>query len=193
MNLTNEYWQNRYEQGQTQWDAGAITTPLKEYIDQLRDIHQRILIPGAGNGYEAEYLFGLGYENVFVLDIARAPLENVQQRMPDFPSDQLIEEDFFSHQGPYDLILEQTFYCAIDPGRRDDYVVQAHKLLRPGGKLVGLLWDAPMFSDRPPYGGSLEEYQERFGPFFEIDILEKCYNSIPPRAGTEAFVKFIRK
>ena len=51
-----EYWINRYKEERTGWDIGYPSTPLKEYIDQLQDKNLRILIPGAGNGYEAEYL-----------------------------------------------------------------------------------------------------------------------------------------
>ena len=26
------YWEERYQKGETGWDAGKITTPIKEYI-----------------------------------------------------------------------------------------------------------------------------------------------------------------
>ncbi len=54
MNLDERYWQKRYEQNLTQWDAGAITPPLKDYADQIRDRQTKILIPGCGQAYEAE-------------------------------------------------------------------------------------------------------------------------------------------
>ena len=49
------YWEERYQKGETGWDAGKITTPIKEYIDQLTNKNLKILIPGAGNGYEFDY------------------------------------------------------------------------------------------------------------------------------------------
>jgi thiopurine S-methyltransferase len=61
-------------------------------------------------------------------------------------------------------------------------------LLRPGGKLAGVLFDIPLYADRPPYGGSKELYVSVFKPYFRFITFEKCYNSIPPRAGNELFM-----
>ena len=49
MNKFNkEFWTKRYQDNEAGWDLGTISTPLKEYIDQLTDKNLRILIPGAG-------------------------------------------------------------------------------------------------------------------------------------------------
>ena len=141
MQLSSEYWNTRYIENDFGWDAGDITTPLKTHFDQLKDKSIKILIPGAGNSYEAEYLFNNGFKNVFVLDFAEAPLKNIKERCKDFPSEQLIQNDFFKHSEQYDLIIEQTFFCAIDPKLRADYAKHMHALLKPKGKLVGVLFD----------------------------------------------------
>ncbi|GAL72269.1 hypothetical protein [Jejuia pallidilutea] len=109
------YWSKRYQQHNTGWDIGVPSTPLKTYIDQLENKNLKILIPGAGNSYEAEYLFKNGFKNTYVLDIANAPLIAFQKRVPHFPSEQIIKGDFFKHKGIYDLVLEQTFFCSFPP------------------------------------------------------------------------------
>ncbi len=187
MELDESFWSDRYATGEIQWDIGAPSTPLKTYIDQLKDKNIRILIPGGGNGYEAEYLHELGFTNVYLLDFSKKPLENFARRVPSFPKDHLIHEDFFKHNAQYDLILEQTFFCALLPSFRKAYVRKMSDLLSPGGKFVGLLFDAPMSDSRPPYGGSKVEYLELFSTEFGNIIMEECYNSISSRAGTEAF------
>ena len=108
--LNENYWSQRYEQKSTGWDVGRITTPLKEYFDQLTDRSLSILIPGAGNAYEAEYLYVLGFKQVDVLDFSALPLQNFKQRNPHWPEEQLIHSDFFKWKGQYDLIVEQTFF-----------------------------------------------------------------------------------
>ena len=115
------YWQQRYQDKQTGWDTQSITTPLKTYFDQLTNRELRILIPGCGNAYEAEYLFSNGFKNVFVADVAPAPLENFASRVQQFPKEHLLLQNFFDLQGQYDLIVEQTFFCAISPGLRASY------------------------------------------------------------------------
>jgi SAM-dependent methyltransferase len=187
--LNATYWEERYEHGQTGWDAGGITAPLKAYFDHLTDKEMHILIPGAGNAYEAEYLHHLGFSNVHVIDLAHHPLDNLKARIPGFPHDHLIQGDFFDHTGSYNLIVEQTFFCALHPGKRKAYAQKMHELLKPGGYLVGLLFNVPLNSHQPPFGGSAEEYLEYFSPLFEIITFETAYNSIPPRAGRELFIR----
>jgi SAM-dependent methyltransferase len=185
--LNENFWTQRYQDGSTGWDLGYVSTPIKEYADQLSDKSIRILIPGAGNSYEGEYLWKQGFKNVYIADISEEPLHNFSERVPDFPKEQLLHEDFFSLDDQFDLILEQTFYCALDPKLRDAYVEKMHGLLKPGGKLVGVLFTFPLESG-PPFGGSMDEYRERFSRYFDLKKLEECYNSIPPRAGNEAFL-----
>lgn len=185
--LNESFWHNRYLQNQTGWDAGGITTPLKEYFNQLTDPTLRILIPGAGNAWEAGYLHEKGFTNVFVLDLALPPLDNLKRRVPGFPESHLIKGDFFDHQGTYDLIVEQTFFCALDPSLRKKYAEKMASLLRPGGKLAGVLFDTE-FEGGPPFGGCADEYRDYFKPRFRFKTFEACHNSISPRTGNELFM-----
>ncbi len=190
MILDEKYWSNRYKESRIKWDIGAISTPLKEYIDQLEDKTQKILIPGSGNSYEAEYLHLQGFTNVFVVDIAKEPLENLKSRVPSFPAAHLLQQDFFTLDLQFDLILEQTFFCALDINLRAKYVEKMQDLLYPNGKLVGLLFDFPLKTSGPPFGGNKKEYRKLFQPYFKLLKLEKCYNSISPRSGNELFFIF---
>ena len=183
------YWEERYKKGETGWDAGSITTPLKEYIDQLTDKNLRILIPGAGNGYEFDYLIEKGFQNVYVIDIAETPLENIKKRKPEYAS-HLIHSDFFKLDDTFDLILEQTFFCALPPEMRPKYVEKMASLLNPKGKLAGLLFDFPLTTEGPPFGGSVTEYLNLFSDKFTIKTLEKAHNSIKPRENKELFFIF---
>ena len=187
MTLNKNYWEDRYKSNETGWDVGSITTPLKEYIDQIQDKNLKILIPGAGNGYEVDYLTEKGFTNVFVIDLAEAPLQNIQDRNPNLPKENLIQNDFFELNDTFDLILEQTFFCALNPELRKQYVSKMHSLLKPGGKIFGLLFDFPLTEVGPPFGGSKEEYLNLFSNDFHIKTLEPAYNSIKPRAGKELF------
>lgn len=175
MNLDANYWQNRYQENQIQWDAGAITPPLKQYADQLTDRQIKILIPGCGQSYEAEYLHNKGFEQVYVADLAKLPLERLKERVPGFPADHLLHQDFFSisNEKKFDLILEQTFFCALPPELRSAYASKTAALLRPGGKLVGVLFETTF---------------EHVGPHFSIQMYESCYNSLGPRQGKELFI-----
>lgn len=188
--LSAEYWNDRYKNDQAAWDIEMVSTPIKEYIDQLEDKDLKILIPGCGFGYEGEYLFKKGFKNVFLLDFSSEPLIEFKKRVPEFPDEQLLVADFFKFSGKFDLIFEQTLFCAIDPNLRPNYAKHIAELLNPGAKLVGVLFDKE-FPSGPPFGGSKEEYLAYFKPWFSEIYMEKCYNSIPPRKDSELFVKLI--
>ncbi|MFD0797464.1 methyltransferase domain-containing protein [Maribacter chungangensis] len=185
------YWTARYKNKSTGWDIGYPSTPLKTYIDQLEDKAIRILIPGAGNGYEAEYLWSQGFNNVTLIDIAHLPLSTFKKRNPDFPDKQVIHGNFFEHKGRYDLILEQTFFCSFVPTdeNRNRYAKQMASLLKQNGKLVGLWFDFPLTGDmeKRPFGGNKSLYIKYLSLYFETITFERCYNSIGPREGKELF------
>ncbi|KXO01279.1 SAM-dependent methlyltransferase [Aequorivita aquimaris] len=193
MNYYEAFWNHKYLSGETGWDIGQVSTPIKEYIDQLSDKNLKILIPGGGNSYEAEYLFENGFNNVFVVDISSIPLKNLTERLPSFPKENLLHADFFELEDTFDLILEQTFFCALDPSLREAYTDKMHQLLKPDGKLVGLLFNIPLNDDKPPFGGNKDEYEKLFSEKFKIEKMETAYNSIPPRAGNELFFKLRKK
>lgn len=187
--LDKDYWNNRYLQNQAGWDIGAISTPLKNYIDQLTDKSISILIPGCGNAYEAEYLLQQGFYNLTLVDLAPSLVNGLREKFKSFEERgfQVICDDFFELRSHYDLILEQTFFCALEPALRQSYANKMADLINPGGKLVGVLFNRD-FEGGPPFGGSKEEYIALFRQKFNIKIMDDCYNSIPPRAGTELFI-----
>jgi SAM-dependent methyltransferase len=186
--LGQEFWNNRYLTQQTGWDLGTVSPPLKAYAGQLARQDLRILIPGCGNSYEAEYLLQQGFTQITLLDIAPALVEALQQKFAGKPQVKVLLEDYFSHQDVYDLVLEQTFFCALDPALRPAYARKTAELLAPDGKLAGVLFNREFDRPGPPFGGSREEYEKLFSPFFRIKTLETCYNSARPRQGTELFM-----
>ena len=192
-NLDKTYWEQRYNDDKIGWNIGHPSTPIKNYIDQLNDKEIKILIPGAGNGYEAEYLWQNGFKNVYLLDIAEQPILNFRKRVPEFPLDQILHSDFFKLNDTFDLIIEQTFFCALDPLLRSAYVKKMHQILKRKGKLVGLLFNFPLTNVGPPFGGDKNSYEELFSQSFSLTTLEMANNSIIPRQGKELFFIFEKK
>jgi len=193
MKLDKEYWNLQYELNKYGWDIGYPSTPIKNYIDQLTDKSTKILIPGAGHAYEAEYLYNLGFKNTFVLDYAENVISKFKARASNFPESQILIEDFFEHDKQYDLIIEQTFLTSIPRSMREAYARKMHDVLKDKGKLVGLVFNHEFANESPPYGGTPDEYQMLFKPYFKFKVFEVSYNSIKPRRGREHFFILIKK
>lgn len=187
------FWSGFYQADFKPWDIGFAAPSITTYFDQIEDKSICILIPGCGLAYEAEYLFDHGFQNVWIADISHRPLEGFIKRVAGFPRTQLLHSDFFTIEGPYDIIMEQTFFCSLDPSLRANYVQKCHDLLSPGGKIVGLLFNREFDRPGPPFGGKRDEYIGLFSNHFTIKIMEPCYNSIPPRMGHELFIILEKK
>ena len=193
MDFNESYWDNRYKLSDTGWDLGEVSPPLKAYFDQLINKSLKILIPGGGNSHEAEYLHLNGFDNVFVIDLSQTALLNIKTRVPSFPEHHLIHGDFFDINITFDLIIEQTFFCAINPILRTTYAEKAFKMLNTNGKIAGLLFNAPLNKTHPPFGGSKTEYKKYFHPNFDVLLMDESHNSHHSRKGRELFIKIKKK
>lgn len=191
--MGQNYWDTRWEKQETGWDIGYASPTITEFMDGIADKNTAILIPGCGNAYEAEYLLKQGFTNITLIDIAPLAVENLKKKFEGQSSINILCEDFFEHKGSYHLIIEQTFFSAIPPFKRKDYVAKMHELLKENGRIIGLLFDKQFNKPYPPFGGNTEEYQNLFQPYFNIKKLEESYNSIPPRQGSEVFIHLIKK
>lgn len=187
--LDASYWNERYLNHETGWDMRGPSTPLTRYIDGLLDPNLDILIPGCGNAHEAIYLLDKGFTRITLLDIAPLAVDHLREKFRNTPVT-VVQADFFKWtEKQYDLILEQTFFCAIDPALREAYATHTARLLKSNGTLVGVLFNRDFEQAGPPFGGSEQEYRGLFTPYFKIHHLNPCYNSIGPRAGTELFIE----
>lgn len=190
--LDQEYWDTQYKTNATGWDIGSVSPPIKEYLETLKNKNIKILIPGCGNSYEAKHLLNLGFTNVVVIDIAPTLVEKLQEEFQNNPNIKIILGDFFEHQAEYELIIEQTFFCALAPTLREKYVAKMHQLLADEGKLAGLLFNKT-FEIGPPFGGNHSEYVQLFKNHFDFLKMDVCQNSIKPRANNELFIEFMKK
>ena len=189
---TGSYWDEQYSTEQTGWDLKDASPPLKKYIDTIKNKDIAILIPGCGNAYEAEYLLQQGFTNITLVDISTVLTNRLTKKYQSTPI-QVINQNFFDHKAKYDLILEQTFFCALHPSFRERYVTQCIELLNDHGKIAGLLFNKKIADHEPPYTATNAIYMELFSPWFHFLRFENCMDSIKPRLGSELFVEFEKK
>jgi methyl halide transferase len=190
-NSSKNYWNNRWETNTMTWDVGYPTPPIVDFFEKNKEKyrHSAILIPGCGSGHEALWLLENGFSNITLSEIS--PIAAAKLRQKFGQRLRVIEGDFFELTEKFDLVIEQTFFCAIDPSLREKYVQKMHEILTENGKLVGLLFECD-FVGGPPFSGNRAEYRALFEPFFEINSLEITEKSISSRLGRELWVSFSR-
>jgi SAM-dependent methyltransferase len=115
----------------------------------------------------------------------------LKQKFAENKNIKIVLGDFFEHKNQYDIIIEQTFFCALHPNDREKYVFKMHELLRKNGKLIGLLFNRE-FEKSPPFGGSLKEYEMLFANSFILNSISPAINSVTPRTNSELFIDFTK-
>lgn len=189
-----EFWEERWQSQQTGWDIGYPSPAIVSFVKENFEPSSSILIPGCGNAYEAEYLSDKGFKNITLIDIAPKAVAILKEKFPKFSSIEIYNEDFFDFsKSNFDLVIEQTFFCAIPPSMRVNYAKKMMEILKENGEVVGLLFNREFEHEGPPFGGTAEEYVEIFSPYFDILKMEICKNSIPPRQGNELWIHLRKK
>ncbi|MEA2573110.1 MAG: hypothetical protein QOH93_408 [Chloroflexia bacterium] len=188
-NLNAEYWDRHYREGNTGWDLGAPAPPFVDFMScPVPPAHGSMLVLGAGRGHDALFFAGHGFQ-VTALDFAESAVRETQEaaRRAGLAVD-TAQYDFFAlpprYDHAFDYVLEHTFFSAIDPGRREEYVQIVRRLLKPGGLFIALFF-AHGRPGGPPFTTSEEEMRALFGPYFAIERLEVPARSVKPRQGLE--------
>ena len=194
-NLDYSFWNLRYQNNQTGWDLGQVSEPIKKWFENQENKKINVLIPGAGKGYEVKYGFENGFENIFYMDFSSMAGDLFKETCPEFPKGQILVGDFFSLKKPlfFDVIIEQTFFCAIDPLLRPNYVEKTNEILKENGEIIGLLFNREFDTKGPPFGGTEKEYKKLFKSKFNLKKLENCLLSSLPRKDYEFWIEFIKK
>lgn len=197
--LSASAWEARYQNGSTPWDLSGPTPEFTRLAEEASWFPKRgrALVPGGGRGHDAIALARLGLETHLV-DFAPSALIATQEAAAKAKVTVLTyRRDFFelpalgALQASFDLLLEYTFFCAIDPTLRPQYVDAAAKLLKPGGYLVGLFFPTSTEQAGPPFLVTQKEVEELFAPHFEL-VFETPKASVKPRAGREILGIFRR-
>jgi len=190
-----EYWEKSYQSGDMGWDLGGPTPIFNDWI-QFQTNSLSICILGAGNGWDAINFAEKGH-NVTAVDFAESAIDNMHTSAQSKGVQiNIVHSDIFDlcklFNHTFDIVLEYTCFCAIDPARRMDYVRMTNQILKPDGKLVALLFpiDKDINDDGPPFAIDLDSTISLFSKYFILDTKEIPSLSIERRNGREVFVIF---
>lgn len=165
-------WDQSYQNNETPWERGEPAPPLVEYLE-MNPIHGSVLVPGCGLGHDVRLLASKGCKVVGV-DLSETALNRARAfSSPEQGSVSYQLADFLDASNGlgrerFDYVFEHTCFCAIDPSRRADYVRTVHRLLKPGGHFLGILFTHLEDPGGPPFRTTNDEIETLFGPCFDV-------------------------
>jgi len=164
-----QFWQDRFERGETPWDRGGSNPQLLDWLAQGHFAEPAlgggaVAVPGCGSGYEVAELARAGVD-VIGIDYAEAPSAATRRRLDDLGlhKARVVTADVLQWRPDAALaaVYEQTCLCALHPDHWRAYADALHAWLRPGGRLFVLA----MQRDRP---GAAQGFVE--GPPYHVHV-----------------------
>jgi len=184
--MSLDYWQQRYESGDTPWDKGAPSPGLVDFLAGNRDLPgATVCVPGGGTGHDACEWAKAGFR-VYGYDLAPGAVRLSTERAEAAGLRAAFRQADFLRADPpfrFDWIFEHTLFCAIQPAERDLYRRAVIRWLQPGGNYLAVNYLIPD-QDGPPFGTTREELIKRFSPYFRLQG-EWIPRSYPNRTGLE--------
>jgi SAM-dependent methyltransferase len=159
-------WEQRWQTKETQWDLGGVTPALKEELEKLPMTSGEALVPGCGAAYDLSAI-ATRFEFVTGIDLAPSAVEIAREKNKN-EKIEVVLGNFFEHQFPkkFDFVFDYTFFCAIQPTRRSEWGARMGDLVKPGGKLLTLVFpidEANAFNPEakgPPFPVSIAAYEK---------------------------------
>lgn len=194
------FWEDRFIEGETPWELGGASPTVAD-LERRADLSSSstVIVPGCGSGEDAIYFARMGYE-VSAVDWASAAVNHLRAkaRRQGLAVEALcssVWEIPESWHGTFDVWVEHTFFCAIDPADREQYRDQVLKLLKPNGILIGAFFITKDPKARrvfpqnggegPPFWTTEAELRRLFEPHFEFAHLAVSPRTHPERKGLE--------
>ena len=186
-----EFWDTRYRDGVTPWDAAGVPPQLLEWLKTA--VPRTVLIPGCGTGYEVRAFAQHGHD-VTAIEFSDAAIEAARRELGAL-ADRLKKADFFSFAtASFDLVYERAFLCALPRRVWTQWAARVADLVRPGGELAGFFY----FDDNargPPFGISGAALGELLSSSFELteDLPVPEEESLPVFKGKERWQVWTRR
>jgi SAM-dependent methyltransferase len=187
-------WESDYQRGTDGWDLGGATPVFKRLAASKRFPPGRMIVLGAGRGYDAREFARHGFE-VTAVDFSPYAVEQMNALAdPNMPIE-ILQHDIFTlphaFDQTFDFLLEYTCFCAIDPKRRAEYADLVKRILKPGGTYIDLAFTLDQRKGGPPFAVTVAEIFDLFeGRGFRLLGREKPEDSVKPRRGAEELFIF---
>jgi methyl halide transferase len=190
-----EFWQPFYQQNDTPWDLGKVAPPFVSLLKQRQaDLPPgKMAVLGCGYGHDAAFFGQQGFD-VMGFDYVPEAIAGAQERYGQWATFQ--QKDIFYIEPElneqFDYVLEHTCFCAIVPALRQEYVSVAHRLLKPKGRFIGLIWADVPHESGPPFASTTDEIKTLFEPQFRVDEISTPNDSINWRNQQERLCLFTK-
>lgn len=194
------FWEQAWEDGRTRFHRDEVNSTLIEFAPKFFSPGARVLVPLCGKSIDLLWLATRGY-GVTGVEIAHQPIQEFiqenqlegqwQEKRYQVKGQRLtiFEQDFFHHDGRYDVIYDRACLVALPHDLRKRMSERYHELLMPEGKIL-LLTIVHNNEGGPPFSVTEDEVQVLFAKKFTIKKIRE-YKDTDRTISAYELVKFI--
>lgn len=180
-------WERVYAEEGTPWDLGGPCPVLSEALEgaRLQGLLEgcSVAVPGCGLGHDAAWLAGRGFR-VTGLDLVPEAVDRARATYGEPPS--WAAGDWLAGPlGPFDAVVDHTFFVAFPPERWGEVVAAHARHLSPGGLWIGIFFHQVREPGVRPWAVQPEDLQALAEPAFAVLDLQPARTGHPRRLGRE--------
>ncbi len=194
----SDAWNARYELGSIPWDLGRAHPELETRLALDPSLGLAAvgtaLVPGAGTGHDAAALAQAGWR-VTAIDIAPAVEGALLRRLEADRASVVIGDSLeIENAGPFDLVFDHTFFCAIDLENRPRFGTMVDRMLTRAGSLISVVFPIgkPMSDGGPPWGFDTGDIANALGEGFVLEE-EAGHMRLAGRRWPYAWTRWVRR
>ncbi len=192
------YWDEKYNTNNTGWDIKSSNPVFADLLEDKKFITPcKLLVTGSGKGYDAIAAAKNNYD-VTAVDFSEKAIE-IARKLAEENSVKInfIQKDIFKlspeYKDSFDAVYDYTIFCAIDPKRRPEYAKVIADIIKPGGRLIALLFPVDGRPGGPPFNIDILEFYSLFSNYFLMEFSTFKINSIKQRKGKEVLQIYRKK
>jgi SAM-dependent methyltransferase len=156
------------------WDRGAPHPLIVEWAERRRPEGKTALVVGAGLGFDAEFVAGLGFDTT-AFDVSATAVETAQERFPAskvrYRTADLLDPPA-EWRGAFDLVVESLTVQSMPLGPRAQAIRNVAAMVAPGGTLLVVAFAGDEHVEGPPWPLSRADI-EAFGENLEATRVEQ--------------------
>ncbi len=189
-------WKQCYTERRTPWDLGEAHPELVARLaTEWNGRSGRAYVPGCGRGHDALALARAGWTVTAVdfVDVPDGPRSELGAYGGEF-----VVANALTHRPPgasFDLVLEHTFFCALELRDRFAWGRMVDAVLAPWGRVWIIVWpaDKPIEKGGPPFGFGVEDVTTALGPKFRLVRDESETRPVSARTWKGRWIEFARR
>jgi len=196
--LSGKHWDDIYRNGADRW---SLDNPNPEFVRLIEsgEIEPRgsLCVIGSGRGFDAVFAAESGF-SVTTIDISPSANSSARMLAKSRKKDiKFVEDDLLNIssnlEGSFDYIFEYVTFCAFQKQFLPKIIRNSFSLLKPGGKLISVLFPTDGRAGGPPFAIVPEKFLEITSEFAVLIRRENEIASVKPRKGNEILLILEKK